>query len=496
MTWEGTYLGSVILAPLVGSVLAFVLCPLRRWIALLFGLVTASAAVGLTLHVYEEGVLQHSVGGWGAPLGIDLRADGLSAFMLIVTAGVSVIVGLYTRDYLVNDFGKTSNHFLQDRFFWPLWLFLWASLNALFLSSDLFNLYVTLEMLGLSAVSLVALAGKEKALTAAFRYLMVSLSGSLFYLMGIALTYGAHATVDISLLGLRVQPGIVSWAALVLMTVGLLMKAALFPVHFWLPPAHANAPAPVSAVLSALVVKGAFFILLRIWFEAYRGVVTAESLHFLGFLGALAIIWGSIQALIQTRLKLLVAYSTVAQLGYLFLALPLMISSPVGSGAWKGALIFLGGHACAKTAMFLSAGNLLIAAGRDRIEDLDGITHRLPISVFAFGLAGISLVGLPPSTGFMGKWLLLESGLAQGQWFYVVVVLVGSLLAAAYLMRVLTHAFTREEEEPKCNPISPRMEWICLSLALLAVLLGLFVRWPLELLEVGAPTPDGLAGGG
>jgi formate hydrogenlyase subunit 3/multisubunit Na+/H+ antiporter MnhD subunit len=150
-------------------------------------------------------------------------------------------------------------------------------------------------------------------------------------------------------------------------------------------------------------------------------------------------------------------------------------------------LILLGAHACAKTAMFLTAGNILHAAGHDRIQNLDGITHVLPVSVFAFGLAGMSLIGLPPSSGFAGKWLLLNAALAQGQWGWVAVMLVGSLLAAAYIVRVLAHAFAKVDEPNTPNPIPFVMEWTALALALLAVVLGFASQWLTELLRVGAP---------
>jgi len=306
--------------------------------------------------------------------------------------------------------------------------------------------------------------------------------------------YGQCATVDLTALGAKAQPGPALWVALTLMTGGLAAKAALFPLHFWLPPAHANAPAPVSALLSALVVKGSFYILLRLWFEAFPALLTPAVAQAFGALGAAAILWGSINALFQPRLKLLVAYSTVAQLGYLFLLFPLAGARDDGFLAWSGGLIFLGAHACAKTAMFLTAGNILHAAGHDRIRDLDGITHVLPISAFAFGLAGLSLVGLPPSGGFAGKWLLLSACLAQGQWWWVIVMLFGSLLAAAYVMRVLNHAFTHVPDPATPNPIPPVMEWTALVLAVLAVGLGLVAAWPVEVLRLGAPAILGGAG--
>lgn len=479
----------LILGPLTAAALAFVFPKRGRWLAVASAILTVAALVVLIREVLASGVQTHHVGGWGAPLGIDLRADSLAVLMLAITALIASAVMLYSPRYFLEEHDAEALH--RERYFWPLFLFLWTALNALFLAADIFNIYVTLELLGFAAISLVALAGKREAYSAAMRYLFVSLSASLFYLLGVALVYGQYATVDLPSLGARAQPGPTLWIALALMTGGLIAKAALFPLHFWLPPAHANAPAPVSALLSALVVKGPFYILLRLWFEAFPALMTPVVAQTFGALGAAAIFWGSIKALLQPRLKLLVAYSTVAQLGYLFLLFPLAASREGGFLAWSGGLIFLGAHACAKTAMFLTAGNILHAAGHDRINDLDGFTRVLPISAFAFGLAGLSLVGLPPSSGFAGKWMLLSASLAQGQWWWVTVILLGSLLAAAYIMRVLTHAFTRVPDPPTPNRVPPIMEWTALALAVLAVGLGLVASWPAEWLRVDAPATLG-----
>lgn len=493
----------LVFAPLLAAALAFGLPRFGRWLTMGVAVVVVAAGVSLAGEITDGGPHVLRVGGWGAPLGIDLRADGLAVFMLLITALIGVAVTLYARPYFLShhapgeaggarDAEATPDGHQQERYFWPLLLFLWAALNALFLSSDIFNLYVTLELLGLAAVALVALAGQRAALTAALRYLFLSLAASLCYLLGVGLTYGQCATVDLPLLAERTQPGPTLWVALALMTGGLVAKAALFPLHFWLPPAHANAPAPVSALLSAVVVKGAFCILLRLWFEAFAPLLTPVVAQALGALGAAAILWGSLNALWQPRLKLLIAYSTVAQLGYLFLLFPL-VTGGGGFTAWSGGLLFLGAHACAKTAMFLTAGNILHAAGHDRIRDLGGITQVMPVTMFAFGLAGMSLIGLPPSSGFAGKWLLLTAGLERGQWWWVAVVLAGSLLAAGYVMRVLTRAFTRTGTTPATQPVPRVMEWTALGMALLAVGLGLLARWPAELLGVGTPA---LLGGG
>jgi multicomponent Na+:H+ antiporter subunit D len=469
----------VILLPLAGALVCF-LWP-RRSVSL--GLVSALGVVtcvtGLCWQVVEQGVQRYTVGGWGAPLGIDLYVDGLSLLMLMVTTVVGLGISVYSSRYFERNTATV---------FWPLWLFLWAALNALFLSADIFNLYVTLELMGLSAVALVALAGGADALTAAMRYLLVSLLGSLFYLLGVALLYHSVGSVDIAILAQRVEPLPAVWAAVGLMSAGLLLKTALFPLHFWLPPAHASAPAPASALLSALVVMASFYILLRLWLEVFPQSDAAFG-QLLGVLGASAVLWGGIQALRQTRLKLLIAYSTVAQLGYLFLAFPLGTSF-----AWKGTLYLLMSHALAKAAMFMAAGNILRFGGHDRITDLDRVAQRLPLTLTAFSLAGISIMGLPPSGGFIGKWILLDAALYSGQWWWALILIIGGLLTAAYVFKVVGYAFTQAEVTHAASAVPARMEWTALLLALAAVLLGLFALWPLALLDIGFPFAGGYAG--
>ena len=458
--------------PLVGAVSCF-LWPRR---VVLLGLVTALCVVacvaGLGWQVVEQGVQRYAVGGWVAPLGIELYADGLSWLMLMVTALVGLGISVYSSGYFNRD---NAIHF------WPLWMFLWTAMNALFLSADIFNLYVTLELLGLAAVALVALAGGADALTGAMRYLLVSLMGSLAYLLGVVLLYHSFGSVDIALLAQRVESSPTVWAAVGLMSAGLLLKTALFPLHFWLPPAHASAAAPVGAALSALVVKASFYILLRLWVEIFPLSGTALG-QLLGLLGAAAVLWGGLQALRQTRLKMLVAYSTVAQIGYLFLAFPLMSSI-----AWKGALYLLLSHALAKAAMFMAAGNIVRFGGNDRIADLDRVAQRLPLTLTAFALAGVSIMGLPPSGGFIGKWLLLEAALRAGQWWWLIILILGGLLAAAYVFKVIGHAFTKPAVTHEARPVAARMEWAALVLAVVAILLGLFALWPLTLMDIGLP---------
>ena len=461
-----------IVLPLFGAMFAF-LFPRRAAVIGLSGVfLTALAALGTLLQVAFEGPRVYRLGGWGAPLGIDLLADGLSVLMLAMTAVVGVAVSIYARVYLAGTPDKV-------RRFWPLWLFLLAAMNGLFLSGDIFNLYVTLELLGLSAVALVALTGSAPALWGAMRYLLVSLLGSLAYLVGVALMYYAYGTLDLALLGERAQGGVVLAVPLAAMIAGLLLKTGLFPFHVWLPPAHGSARAPVSALLSGLVVKASFYLVLRLWFTFVPEGQGVPLL--LGLLGVAAIFWGSIQALRQKRLKLLVAYSTVAQLGYLFVAFPL--AGVDASLAWGGSIYLALSHALAKGAMFLAAGSIMTQGGHDEIAELDRVVDRMPLTLAAFALSGISLAGLPPSGGFVGKWMLLQAAMIEGQWFWVVVIIVGGLLTATYVFRVLGFAFTKSPHEHEAHDVPPTMEWTALLLALGAVMLGFVAPWALPLLD-------------
>lgn len=477
-----------ILVPLAAALAAFLVPRQARWIALAAALGIVWLVGQLALATLETGPQHYAVGGWQAPLGIDLYLDGLSALLLTVTS----LVGVATTVYAIWYFAGNGPHGREGTYFWPLWLFLWAALNALFLSADLFNIYVTLELLGLAAVALVALAGKADALAAAMRYLLVGLLGSLGYLLGVAFLYGQYGVLDLALMREMAEASPAVWIALGLMTVGLLLKTALFPLHFWLPPAHSSAPAPVSAVLSALVVKASFYLLLRLWLDVFGGLVPAQGAQLLGLLGAGAIVWGSVQALLTERLKLLVAYSTVAQLGYLFLLFPLAQSPAVAYTAFSGVLIFLVAHALAKSALFFASGSILQVAGHDRIGELNGTSQSLPITTFALALAGVSLVGLPPSGGFIAKWLMLNAAFSSGQWWWAVVLVGGSLLAAAYVFRVLSHAFTQLRTARPHGAVASPMEWTPLILALMVTLLGLVMAPALELLSVGAPVSGAL----
>lgn len=484
-------LGALVFVPLVGAVIALVV-PQRTGtgVALLTAAGTCAAAVATVRAVLTGGPLRLPLGGWGAPLGVDLQADGLTAAMVAMTAAVLLLVTVYATG---------TRQLAGSRVGWPLWLLLWAGLNAVYVSADLFNTYVALEVMGLAAVSLVALGGRD-ALAPALRYLFVAVLGSLAYLLAVALVYGETGTLDVAEAGQRMTPGAVSSAVLALVAVGMALKTALFPLHAWLPPAHSAAPAAVSPVLSALVVKASFYVLVRVWSAVLPDSGGAAG-PVLGVLGALAVVWGAALALRQERLKRVVAYSTVAQVGYLFLLFPLVApglagaapSAPAAAG-WAGALTLAIGHGMAKSALFMSAGTLATAHGGDDLGRLKGAATRMPMSVMTIAVAGVSLAGLPPTIGFVGKWQLLQSSFAGGQWWWAVLLLGGTLLTVAYVGRMMASTFGEpgaDEDLPPLRPVARRTEVVPLVLAVAAAVLGVAFVGVLDLLAVGAPVSGG-----
>ena len=495
----GLWLAVAVLLPFVGMMIGLCLGGRHvRRVALLTALLGLALAVVIASSwLHADGPLVYVLGGWSPPLGIALRADGPSVVMMLAVAVVVCGIGVFAYADFDTPAGKAEAR--SPFTYWLLLLAVWGSLNLVFVSGDLFTLYVALELLTFAGVPMVCLDGKAETLRSALRYLLFALCGSVLYLLGAVLLYGGYGTLDIVLLSERIQPGVIAWTAAALMTVGLLAKTALFPLHIWLPPAHGGAPAAASAVLSALVIKGSWFLVVRLWFDVMPGVVTLPSAQLLAAMGATAIVVGSVVALRQERLKLLVAYSTVAQIGYLFLMFPLAFDA-AGNALAQDAALTAGvlqavSHATAKAGMFMAAGLVYAALGHDRIADLAGVARALPITVLAFVVSGVALMGVVPSGAYLAKKLLLDAADQSGQWWWTIVLQGGAVFTAGYVVLVLVSALRRPSE-----PISPvkrvarSSELAALALSVSSLLLafaalgpvpGDLIKNPLALEELG-----------
>lgn len=476
----------LLIIPLAGAVLTMLLPERLRSAASLLGIFSQlTASISLLLLVSSAGPVVYAMGDWQAPLGIALRADGLATLFVLMSTLVGTLCAFYAHQYLTLE--KLAN-------FWPLFWFLWASLNGIWLAADSFNLYVGLELLTLSAVGLVAFAADKKSLEAAIRYLYAALLGSMGYLLGVALLYGAHGTLALDGLADHWQAGATSQVAVALILAGLMLKTAVFPLHTWLPPAHGGALTPVSALLSALVIKASLYILLRFWIELdiYRQMPALSQL--LGIFGSGAVLWGGWMALHQQQLKMVVAYSTLAQIGYMLLMFPLLTSQYPEATlmAYQGGILMLLAHALAKAGMFLAAGNLIFCTGKQELTALAGMSRYRPLNIFAFGLAGVSIMGLPPSGGFSAKWLLLQSSLMSQQWWWAVVMLLGSLLSAAYIFRVFAYTYRETGEGDTFARPALSLELIALFLSVSSIILGFMAMLPLDLISLPGPLREAL----
>jgi formate hydrogenlyase subunit 3/multisubunit Na+/H+ antiporter MnhD subunit len=471
-----TYAVALILAPLLAAALGVALPRSAPTIGIACGLVVLGASLGLASAVLGNGAVALKLGAWAPPLGIALQADGFTVVMLVMTGAVGSAISLTVVG---------ADPARPGAPFWPLWMLLLAGMNGVYLSGDAFNLYVALEIVGLAAVGLTVLSGKAAALRAGLGYLFAGLLGSLLFLLGMDFLYAGYGRVDLAGIAAAARSDAPTAAALVLMTAGLLLKTALFPLHFWLPAAHSNALPAASALLSGLVVKASLYLVLRLWLDVFAPGAALATL--VGLLGVGAMLWGSIQALRADRLKLLVAYSTVAQIGLMVVAFGL--TGTMGfETAWRGAVMLMLAHAAAKAAMFLAVGRIAEEMGHDRIAGLDRAAVRPGMPQAAFALAAVSLIGLPPSGGFVGKWLLLEGTLASGGWFWTGAIVAGTALSIGYLVRVLARflRFDRAAGPVAIVPAFSLADLVPLGLALCAVLLGLAAAAPLAVLG-GAP---------
>lgn len=472
-------LAVVVGAPAAGAVVAAgVPGRVRPVVGAMTSALTGVAAAALAWQGWREAAPRRVAVPAPAETEFVLVADGLAIAMVLMTA----VVGCAASAFAVLERGDARG---GHRAYWPLWLALWAGLHVLFLAGDLFTAYLMLELVGICGAALVMLGGKQRVIVAGARYFYAELVASITFLLGLALVWAEAGTLEFAALpGELIATPAGQWGVAA-MTAGLLLKVPLVPLHFWLPGAHALAPGTVSPILSAVVVKSAFAVGVRLWFLAVPGALTMPTAQLLGALGAVAVLWGSLNALRAQQIKVLIAHSTLAQLGLLFLLPPLVQAG--AAGGWSGGVLHAIVHALPKAAVLMVAAVLARAAGTERLDGLAGTAAHRPLGAFALGAAAVSLVGLPPSGGFVAKWYLLEASLATGQWWWAVVIVAGTLLTAGYLLRLVRPAFTAPPTGSPVRASRPASDVVALVLALAAVVLGLRPTELLELVAVGAP---------
>lgn len=420
----------------------------------------------------------------GEPVGITAAVDGFSLFMLMAVSLVTLCVGLFSVDYM-DHYGAKANYY-------ALLLMMMAGMNGLLLSSDLFNVYVFLEVAAIASYALVAFGLEHDELEASFKYLMLSVISSAAILISIAVIFGmtgglSFSSVALALRDLEAGPAVGVCAALFIMGFGL--KAALIPFHAWLPDAHPSAPASISAILSGLLIKvSGVYALARIFFNVF-GLTPALS-EIMMWLGAVSIVVAALLALGQRDMKRMLAYSSISQVGYVVLGLG--IGTPLGIA---GGLFHLLNHAVGKGLLFLNSGSVQMATGTRDLDEMGGLAKRMPVTAATNLVGSLSIAGVPPLAGFWSK-LLIIMGLVQARhWPLAVIAVLASVLTLWYYLLIQRKAFFGKLEARWAN-VKEAPFWMTAStviLALLSIGLGLFFSAVIKTWV--QPASDALTGG-
>lgn len=473
-------MSEVLVALVALPISAAVLPPLLGWfrertgwpvaaVALLgqFGLALALATI-----VVEHGRVAYAVGGFPPPLGIELVVDGLSLPFVVLVAGVSLALLAYTRRG-----GPRSNPF------YSLYLLLVAGLTGVCVTGDLFNLYVFLEISGLSAYALVARAAGGRAALAALKYLFLGTVGATFYLLGVGYAYVATGTLNMADLAARLDPeSTLTLTAFGLIGVGLAVKMALYPLHTWQPDAYEHAPTAVSALLSALVSTVAGYALVRVTF----GVFTVSLFRATPVLdeailvvASASVVAGGVLAYRQTAVKRVFAYSSVAQFG--------LAAVGIGLGtvpAVVGAVVQLLGHAVMKGGLFAAGGVVASRTQASSLPDYAGIGSRTPWAGGALAVLGFGMVGIPPTVGFVAKWYLAVGAVQADAWIVLGVVVGSTLLSLTYFGRIVQQGYLVEgPESAAIDPAPVGMRTVAVGAAVATVALGVLAIGVVSIVE-------------
>ncbi|MFL0809398.1 MAG: monovalent cation/H+ antiporter subunit D family protein [Agarilytica sp.] len=401
----------------------------------------------LLYQVQAHGELIYELGGWQAPIGIEYRVDALTAMMLVLVSAIATVVMMGAHTSI-----KKELHESKHTLFYIAFLLCFAGSLGIIATGDAFNVFVFLEVSSLSTYTLIALGNDRRALWASYQYLIMGTIGATFILIGIGLMYMMTGTLNMADMAQRlpaVNSTLTIFSAFAFFIVGVCLKLALFPLHLWLPNAYAYAPSIVTAFLAATSTKVAIYVLLRFIFTIFGVEFSLSHLplpQILMGLGLIGVVGASIVAILQTNVKRLFAYSSVAQIGYMILGFSL------GSQAGlKAALLHVFNHALMKGAIFMAIAGVVYHAsagkGSANLTAFKGLGKRMPITMAAIVVGGLSLIGVPLTVGFISKWYLIVALMDQGLWPVVALVLFGSLLAVVYVWKIVEYAYFHLPED-------------------------------------------------
>lgn len=439
------YLATAILIPLIGSWKKKIAYPF----AITVTLIAASVSVYGFIYVIANGTIRYFFGGWAPPIGIEYVYDPLSSFVVMVINVIALLVLVHAYNVVRVELEG------RQMAYYSVAMLLLTGFNGIIITGDLFNLYVFIEISSLAGYALIAV-GEKKAPFAAFRYLIIGTIGASFYLLGIGYIYFMSGTLnmnDLASILPTIKDSQTVLIALILIVVGLSIKMAVFPLHGWLPDSYTYAPTTSSSIIAPIGTKVSAYALMRLLFFVF-GIdfisIKLPVAELIAFFSSIGIIYGSVMAIAQKEVKRMLAYSSIAQIGYIGLGIGL--ANPFG---FIGAVLHLINHAFMKACLFLVAGNMRSQAGHSDITLMDEtFRKKYPWTMVSFTVAALSMVGIPPLAGFFSKWYLALGSIENSSWFYLAVILISSMLNAVYFFRILEKVYMRSPEKTKTNEVS------------------------------------------
>ena len=392
-------------------------------------------ALMLLSQVIDGQIISYHMGGWAPPLGIEYRVDAANAFVLVLVTAISTLVLPYARVSVAAEVPE-KHHTL----FYTAFLLCLTGLLGVTITGDAFNVFVFLEISSLSTYVLIAQGANRdrRALTAAYDYLIMGTIGATFFVIGLGFLYMATGTLNMADIAERIADQGANRTvrmAIAFIVVGIGLKAAMYPLHLWLPNAYTFAPSAITAFLAATATKVAIYVLLRFMFSVFQPTLLAEfySLKFVILpFAILAMFLASYIAIFQTDLKRMLAYSSVAQIGYILLGISFLTETGL-----TAAIVHLFNHGITKAALFMAVGAYVLRANGSFYDEIEGLGRRMPWTSAAVVIGGLSLIGVPGTAGFVSKWLLVQGALEKGWWPVALLIVASSLLAVIYVWRVV-----------------------------------------------------------
>lgn len=400
-------------------------------------------AVMLLWEVQSSGqAISYHLGGWAPPIGIEYRIDALSAFILLLVSAVTAVIMPFARRSVASEIDQD-----KQAWFYSVFLLCLTGLLGMAASGDAFNIFVFMEVSSLASYILIALGADRRALLAAYQYLIMGTIGATLYVIGVGLLYVVTGTLNLADIATRIGPAFASHpepiiAAFAFLVVGISLKLALFPLHLWLPNAYAYAPSAATTFLAATATKVAVYLLLRYYFSIFGAAINISALpisEMMLVLSVAAMFIASIIAVYEDNIERMLAYSSVAQIGYITLGIAI-----ANQAGLTGSIVHLLNHAIMKAALFMATGAVVYKLGTARCSNLGGIGRKMPLTMGIFVIAGLSIIGVPGTVGFVSKWQLAVGAVEKGWWPLAFALMASSLIAVLYIGKVVEVAYFRE----------------------------------------------------